>query len=124
MALDNETEARMTAIRETLRTIHGVRGRDFAQAMARARRMLPREIRQAGAEVIRARHLEGHPRIAPQIDPLEVNAALTRIEAHLAGIDRAALRRDRLLAWLGRVAFNVLLLAGVVLGWLIWSDRQ
>ena len=87
--------------------------------VVQARRLLPGAVRRDMEQVAEAQHLAGNPRIARQLDRARISQAGARAEAHLRRIDRAALRRDRVLGLAGTVALNLLAAAALLLA-LLW----
>ncbi|ETX14055.1 hypothetical protein OCH239_05290 [Roseivivax halodurans JCM 10272] len=92
----------------------------LARRAARAGRDLPRGVRRDLAIVAEALHLSDHPRLRCRIDEPGTRAALTRSEAHLAGIDAADRRWGRILGLLTVIAFNLLVVATGLLILLRW----
>ncbi|MGJ8590887.1 MAG: hypothetical protein ACSHXW_22560, partial [Yoonia sp.] len=61
-----------------------------------------------------------NPKMARRLDGREVRAAFDSVMTHLRGIDVAEARKDRILGVAGSVAFNLLLVAAVFVGFLWW----
>lgn len=88
--------------------------------LRRAGRRLPARIRAQAQIVAEAEALAAHPKLARRIDHTSVSHAFAEVRAHLRAIDPADRRRGALLGMLGGLAFNLLLLTGLVLALLRW----
>ena len=88
--------------------------------LSRAGRRLPARIRHQAQLVVEAETLAAHPRLARRIDHVRVARAHAEVRAHLRSIDPADRRRGAMLGVLGGLAFNLLLLAALVLAFLRW----
>ena len=97
-----------------------LRGATLADKLRRGKRVLPRKVREAAALVDRAAGLEGHPKLAVQIDGAAVQAAHDLCLRHLKGVNPWARRKDLListgLAVTGALAVAALV-TGSLLGW-------
>lgn len=98
----------------------GVSGRALGKATRRAGRALPRWVRRDLAFLRDQEALAAHPKLRMQIDTDEVSKAARRVTRHLDAIDPAERAKDRWLGIAGVVAFNFLLLAGLVIAVLAW----
>ena len=120
MGAEPDIAARAEAIRAELRARLGVSGRDLEQALRRAGRLLPRRVRARIAEIVAAQKLAGNPRLERRLDHRRLEQAHRDVSAHLEAIDRADLRRGRLLGLAGQAAFHLIVVAGVFVYWLWW----
>ena len=100
----------------------GVGGRTLSGRFSRAGRRLPKRIQRAGRIITDAEVRMAHPRLARLHDPKAINAAFSEIAAHLETIDPADRRKGRVLGVLGGMAFNLILLIGVIIILLYWQD--
>lgn len=98
----------------------GLRAGGLQSRATRARRRLPASVRRDLAEVGRAVHLLGHPRLERQIDMPRLVRAFERAEAHLAAIDPAERRRTAVLRLAAAMMTNLLLVFALFLAVLIW----
>ena len=93
-----------------------MRARTLEKALKRAGRRLPRRHRRQVTALIEARRLAANPRLAVQVDRPAILKGIKEVERHLATIDPARARRERLLDMAALVAFYVLVvLAALVL---------
>lgn len=121
MTVSDDLNARAAALQQQLRDVYGITGRDLAQSLARARRVLPRHLRKAGAQICAAQAMAGHPKLERMIDLPHLAAIEAQISAHLDAVDVADLRRGRWLAFAGRVAGVVLIVAAAFVAWMVWA---
>lgn len=110
-------------IRALMRSNLRMRGATFEAQVKRAGRLLPRAVRRDAAQLIAARKLMENPKLARMVDPAQLTKAHANIITHLKTIDPAERRKDRILGFLGIIAFNILLMAGLFIAWLVWTDR-
>lgn len=99
----------------------GVGGRDLSAGQKRAGRMLPRWVRRDLTFLREQETMSGHPRLQAQVDTRRVRKVENRVRDYLGDIDPAERRKDRFLGIAAVVAFNFLLLAGLVIGFLAWK---
>lgn len=112
--------AKSLAIRQQLQTKLAVKSRDLPQALRRAGRRLPRQVRAQAAILAAAEKQVGHPKLARQFDCIAVQKAYANVTAHLRTIDVADARKGRILGIAGVIAFNLLLVMVAFILWLWW----
>jgi len=115
-----DVQTKVLTVRRELQAKLGVQGRDLAHALRRAGRRLPAGIRKQGAALARAEFFARNPKMARRLDGAEVQIAFKNVMTHLRGINVAEARKDRILGIAGSVAFNLLLVAAVFVGFLWW----
>ncbi|XDA99200.1 hypothetical protein AB1M95_04625 [Sulfitobacter sp. LCG007] len=113
-------EHRAEALRHLLNERLGVGGRDFGSALRRVRRRLPRHLRRQADLIAEAERMGRNPKLARRLEGAALDTAWRDLRDHLRKIDGAAVRRDRFLAWLSVIAFDLLLIAGAFVLWLWW----
>jgi hypothetical protein len=86
----------------------------------KAGRALPRWVRRDLAFLSAQEDLVGHPKLRMQIDTGQVAKVARRVAQHLDGIDPRERQKDRWLGIAAVVAFNFLLVAGIVIAVLAW----
>ncbi|EPX85434.1 hypothetical protein Salmuc_02815 [Salipiger mucosus DSM 16094] len=118
--IDPRLSQHVTRLEKLFETRLGLGRGGFEKRAARARRMMPRQLRADLARVTEARHMSGHPRLARQIDMGAVEDAAGRVESHLKTVDAAERRRHILLKRLGTVMFNLLVVGTLLLVVLAW----
>lgn len=91
--------------------------------LRRARRQLPKPVRAAGEAMVEAVKLSAHPKFAPRIDDEAVAIAYDLLVRHLNGIGRAERRKGLVLDIAARIAFALLVVAGLWLAALWASGR-
>ncbi len=107
-------------VRELLSERLGAKGSDLRRALVHARPDLPRRVRRQAALLAAAEPLTSHPKLRLTLDPVALGSAAEAVKAHLSQVDRRDLRKGWWLGLLGGLVFNLMLLAGLVLAWLIW----
>lgn len=107
-------------IRSLLETQLRVRGDTLDKQIQRAGRMLPRKIRAEAAFLVQANRLIQNPKLARMINPNRVGQAHQAISTYLRSVDPKERARTRALNYAGFVAFNMLVLAGVIITVLVW----
>ncbi|WP_375175436.1 hypothetical protein [Pseudooceanicola sp.] len=110
-------------VQEALRALKksfGGSPRDLRQALSRAGRRLPLRARKAGAEILSAQGLAGHPKLQQQLDSRKLDLAFDRLIAGAKSVDVGELRKQWLLGALAAAVFNVLLFLGLFLAFAHW----
>lgn len=97
-----------------------IRGRDLSHQIRKAGRLLPRPVRNDLSFVSEARNMLTHPKLRLMVDEAKVEAALERSVVYLKTVDPSERRKDRLLGMAGVVAFNLIVVAAVLIGVLVW----
>lgn len=97
-----------------------VKGQGLPEKLWRGGRMLPRKIRAQAAFLADACEQAEHPHLRPRIDMGRVTAAYDACVRHLTGINRWERRRVGALNFLASAAFNLLVVAALVVVVLIW----
>jgi len=82
---------------------------DLRQALARAGRRLPMRARKAGAEIVAAQGLAGHPKLQQQLDARKLDLAFDRLIEGAKSVKVSDLRKRWLLGALASMVFNLLL---------------
>lgn len=112
---------RADALRQQLVDVYGFKGRDLEQVLYKSRRSLPRALRQAGAQIVQAQALVGHPKLERMIDFQDLSVKHDQISTHLDEIDTADIRRGKLLAMAGRIAFYLIFVMACLIVWAVRS---
>lgn len=97
-----------------------VRGRSLEHQLKRAGRLLPKAMQREGRYLVQAATFMDHPKLGRMIDTAKVESAHRRLVEHLKSIDPAERRKTRLLGVAGVVSFNLIVVAGALIGWLVW----
>ncbi|WP_147094929.1 hypothetical protein [Roseovarius sp. TE539] len=108
----------VAALEDLMRDRLGLRGA-FAVQISRARRSLPGPMRRAGHRIAHAKRLSAHPKLARLVPRVEFDADAAALQSHLKEIDPAQRRRGTILALLGGIVFNLMIL-GVLLSVLLY----
>ncbi|MWB77734.1 hypothetical protein GLS40_06830 [Pseudooceanicola sp. 216_PA32_1] len=98
----------------------GIRGTGLDRGLRKAAPRLPRGLRRDGRVVAEAARLSQHPKLARQIDATRFERAYERLSSHLSGIDVADRRKGLALSVLAGLAFNLLLLGGLIMAFAAW----
>jgi hypothetical protein len=104
-------------LQKQLRAKLGVKSGSLEQGLHKAGRRLPRRVRARGQVIVDAQKLAGHPKLARQVNAVEIRDAYNGVSAHLGKIDVADRRKGKLLGLAGTIAGNLLI---VVVGFLVW----
>ena len=115
-----DLDARLDQLAVLMEERLGVRGDGFEEKLARAGRMLPRRLRREGALLVEARAMAGHPKLGRQVDTRRLNKAARALERHLERVDGTQRRITLVINWLAGNAFNLLLVAVLVVAVLAW----
>ncbi len=100
----------------------GVRGRDLDSRLRRAGRLLPRHVRRQAEVIVQARAMQASPKLARLVDEAALGRAFRICHDHLSAIDPRERRRARFLDILTVNAFNLVVIAGLVIAVLSWRD--
>ena len=106
--------------RSLLETQMRIRGATLDAQIRRAGRLLPRKIRAEAAFLIQANQLVQNPKLARMINSDRAQSAHDAVAAYLRSIDPKDRLKGRLLNMLGMLAFNLLLVGGLVVAILVW----
>ncbi|WP_136637209.1 hypothetical protein [Pseudooceanicola onchidii] len=117
---DSRFNRRVKEAETALKKAFGGKPADLRQALARAGRRLPIRARKAGAEILAAQDLAGHPKLQQQLDAKKLDRAFDRLMEGIQSVDVKDLRSRRLIGGLASLAFNLLLLAALVIAFARW----
>ena len=98
----------------------GASGESFAARLRKVRHRLPRRLRAPARALAKAEPLAAHPRLCRTLDAAALRAAAAELRAWLEAVDLADRRRGWWLGMLGGLAFNLLVLAALVIAVLLW----
>jgi len=98
-----------------------IRGRDLEAKLKRAGRLLPKYIQRDGDVLVQSLKLQGSPKLARRVDADKVQRAFEACEKHLSDIDSGDRRKDALIGFLSTNAFNLLVITGLTIGFLVWQ---
>lgn len=90
------------------------------EGLSRAGRRLPMRARRAGAEIVAAQDLAGHPKLQQQLDAKKLEKAFDRLQEGIKSVDVKEMRSRWFLGGLASMAFNILLFFGLLLAFLRW----
>lgn len=97
-----------------------LRGHSLTLQLQRARRHLPWRVRREAAILSEAETLWQNPRLHRRIDLARLERAARNLERHLRPLGAAERRRALLMGILASLAFNMLAVAGLLMGVLVW----
>ncbi|MDP4033830.1 MAG: hypothetical protein Q8P60_13450 [Pseudorhodobacter sp.] len=97
-----------------------IRGRGLAEKLVKGKRALPRHVHAAGETLAQAALMSQNPRLLLQIDEQQVAEAYDICLRHLGRLGRGDRRKGMLLNMAASIAFSLLVLAGLVIGVLVW----
>lgn len=98
----------------------GIRGGGFGGKVRRAGRRLPRALRGEARYLAAALEMEDNPRLVHQIDWPRAERGAEALERYLRGVDGRGRREGLWLDWFAANAWNLLLVAGLVVLLLAW----
>lgn len=99
-----------------------LRAGPLAVVLRRAGRRLPRKVRRAGLELVRAEALSAHPRCARMVDGPRVSEAHATCVSYLKPLGSKERFRAAALSFAGTVALMVLVLGAGLVAVLAWRD--
>lgn len=123
METQDSINARATRLQSGLEGAFGVRARTLDKALRRTGRRLPRRLQQEARKIVKAQGVGGHPKLLRRVDSAELDRASERVLEFLDAIDRADARKGRLIALGAALAFNVLLVGGGFVAWMVWAGH-
>ena len=97
-----------------------IKGATLDQQIKRAGRLLPRKIRAEAAFLVQANILVQNPKLARMISAERAQKAHDAVATYLRGIDPKDRIKGRILNIAGMLAFNLLLIGGLVVAYLVW----
>lgn len=86
----------------------------------KARYRLPRRLRKDVEFILQADYMTQNPQLAIMVSETRFQGAIRAISAHLAELDPAQERKDRLLNLTAILALNILLIGAAVVGVMVW----
>lgn len=98
----------------------GARGDTLAQQLTRTGRALPRRLRSEARFLAQAETMAANPRLAPLVDPARFARAQAALRDHLLAINPREARITRLLGTLAVIAFDLLVVAVLLVVLLRW----
>ena len=112
--------ARTDRLAQLLEERLDVRGKGFDVKLRRAGRLLPRHLRMKGQLLVDATVRADHPRLLRQLDEAALDLAAADLERYLLSIDPWDRRKGIAVNVSAGLLFNLLVLALVVVGVLMW----
>ncbi|MGB4829550.1 MAG: hypothetical protein WBP18_20145 [Paracoccaceae bacterium] len=98
----------------------GVRGRGLEDKIRKAGRRLPKRVREAASYLAEAGQMAQNPKLLVRVDEGDVAAAYDVCLKHLGGVNRGARRKGVFLGIAASMAFSLLVVAVLVIGFLYW----
>lgn len=117
---DNTIEHYAEVVRSLIETRLRVKARTLEKALSKSGRLLPKWAQRDGTYLVHAQQYLGHPKLRLMIDEAKVEKAYQGLKAHLKTIDPTERRKTRVLGLLGVVSFNLIIVAGAFIGFLVW----
>jgi hypothetical protein len=108
------------ALRLLLRQKEGGKGVDFATALRRAKRRLPRRVYRQGQKLAQAEAFVDHPKLRLTLDQSALKTAARDLREHLEAIDLADRRKGFWLSVLGGMGFSLLVVMALIVVVLVW----
>lgn len=97
-----------------------IRGQGLGAKLGRAGRRLPRWVRREFDALQDALDYAEHPKLQQRIDYGRLETGLHKAEAWLEAVDPWDRRKGLVLGWLGGNAVNLLLVAALAIGVMVW----
>ncbi|WP_223422398.1 hypothetical protein [Tateyamaria pelophila] len=123
METQQTINARAERVERALNEAFGVKAKSLGKALRKTGRRLPKRLRSEAELIVAAQGLGGHPKLIKRVDGGALDAAEARVSAYLKTVDRAEARKTRLLSMAAAIAFNILLIAGGFVAWMVWTGR-
>ncbi|QDY68530.1 hypothetical protein [Qingshengfaniella alkalisoli] len=101
----------------------GSSGNGLEKRLHRAGRDLPRRVRKAGRYLVKIEQMSGHPKLAMQVDEGRVKHSIQICRDFLDGIDPDDRRKGRVIGIVAEIAFNFIVLAGLIVAVLTVTGR-
>lgn len=111
---------RMEQIRQLLGEKLGIRGGDLAEALRKGQHRLPRQLYKAGQNLVDAQPVLNHPKLALTVEKDALHKSADALQEFLEQIDLSDRRKGFLLSMVGGMVFNLLVLFGLVIWFLVW----
>ena len=99
------------------------RGETLAEKLRKGGRLLPRKVRREAEFIAETEARLAVPKFAFQYDAARISRAEKAVRRFLEEVDPADRRKGIVLGILGWIAFNFLLISGLVIWWLVESGR-
>ena len=100
----------------------GLHGADLARQVARAGRMMPRALRREARYLAQTAAMAENPKLVRMVDFARVSRAHGQVSAFLNGQDPRQRRANAVIGVVGVIAFNLLVVAMILIGWLAWRS--
>lgn len=97
-----------------------IKARTLEKALSKSGRLLPKWAQREGRYLVHAQQFMGHPKLHLMIDEAKVDKAHKALIDHLKTIDPSERRKTKVLSILGSVSFNLIVIAGALVGFLVW----
>jgi hypothetical protein len=123
METQHSINDRARRIEHALEAAFGVKSHGLAQALRKTGRRLPKRLHAEAHRIIKAQAVGGHPKLMHQVDSSALSKAEARLLKHLKGVDRADQRKGRWLSIAAVIVFNLLLVFGAFVIWMVWSGK-
>ncbi len=98
----------------------GIRGKGLEAKLRKAGRLLPPHIRREAAVLVEAVKLQESPRLSRMIDQDAAVRSYDTVEKHLLKIDSFDRRMGLLIGFLTTNALNIIFIAALVVGVMVW----
>ncbi len=115
-----DLQARADHLAQLIEDKLDVRGQGLEAKLHRAGRLLPKYIRGEADYLVEALKLQASPKLARQVDLARLRRGVADVERYLRDIDPWVRRRAVALSWLAANAFNLLVVAVLLLAVLLW----
>lgn len=123
METQQTIDARAERVEQGLNKAFGVKAKSLDKALRKTGRRLPKRLRNEAGLIVAAQDLGGHPKLIKRVDGVALDVAEAKLSAYLKSIDRAEARKTRLLSIAAAIAFNILLVIGAFVVWMVWTGK-
>ena len=100
----------------------GLRGADLARQVARAGRMMPRALRREARYLAQTVAMAENPKLVRRVDFARISRSHAQVSAFLNTQDPRQRRANAVIGVVGVIAFNLLVVAMILIGWLAWRS--
>lgn len=101
----------------------GIRGHGLEVKLRRAGRALPRYVRREAKVIADAEQLSANPKLMRRVDLSGLDKSYRKCESWLKSVDPNERRKTRALSFLATNAFNLLVISGAFIAWMVWSGN-
>lgn len=123
METQDSINARAARLQSGLAGAFGVRTKTLEKALRRTGRRMPKRLHAEARRIVTAQGVGGHPKLLRRVSGTELDRAAEEVLSFLDAIDRAEARKGRMIALGAALAFNLLVVGGAFVAWMVWAGH-